>query len=193
VAVHAVSRAGKASGKNVAVLGAGPIGNLVAQVARAGGAAVLVTDLSDFRLGMARQCRLPHTSNPKEEELSEAAARVFGENGFDVALECVGIEATLSAAVDTIGKGGTIVVVGVFGEKPRVAMALVQDRELMLVGTLMYRYQDYERAVTLMSAGDVVISPLDTRHFPFEKYADAYRFIDEHREETMKVFVDVSR
>jgi len=133
-----------------------------------------------------------HTSNANQEELAAAARRVFGEEGFDIALECVGIEATLSAAVDTIGKGGTIVVVGVFGEKPRVAMGLVQDRELTLVGTLMYRYQDYQRAVALMSSGDVVTSPLETRHFPFDRYADAYRFIDEHREESMKVFVDVS-
>jgi len=192
VAVHAVSRAGEVSGKNIVVLGAGPIGNLVAQVSRSAGANVLVTDLSDFRLGIAKQCRLPHTSNANQEELAAAARRVFGEEGFDIALECVGIEATLSAAVDTIGKGGTIVVVGVFGEKPRVAMGLVQDRELTLVGTLMYRYQDYQRAVALMSSGDVVTFPLETRHFPFDRYADAYEFIDGHREESMKVFVDVS-
>jgi L-iditol 2-dehydrogenase len=192
VAVHAVSRAGEVSGKNIVVLGAGPIGNLVAQVARASGATVLVTDLSDFRLGVARQCGLLHTSNPKQEKLAEAVARVFGEDGFDVALECVGVEPTLSAAVDTIGKGGTIVVVGVFGETPRVAMGLVQDRELTLTGTLMYRYQDYEQAVELMSSGEVVTSPLESAHFAFEEYADAYKFVDEHREESMKVFVDIS-
>ena len=192
VAVHAVPRAGEVSGRNVVVLGAGPIGTLVAQVARAGGAKVLVTDLSDFRLGVARQCRLPHTSNAKHEQLAAAAARVFGKDGFDIALECIGIEATLSAAIDSIGKGGTIVVVGVFGEKPRIAMGLVQDRELMLIGTLMYRYQDYQRAVALMASGDVVTSPLEGEHFPFEQYSAAYQFIDEHREQSVKVFVDVS-
>lgn len=192
VAVHAVSRAGDVSGKNAVVLGAGPIGNLVAQVARAGGGNVLVTDLSGFRLGIAQQCGLANTSNAGQESLATAAARVFGEEGFEIALECVGVEATLSAAIDAIGKGGRIVVVGVFGEKPRVAVGLVQDRELMLMGTLMYRYQDYERAVKLMSSGEVVTSPLESAHFPFEKYADAYEFIDRHREESMKVFVDVS-
>jgi L-iditol 2-dehydrogenase len=192
VAVHAVSRAGDVSAKNVVVLGAGPIGNLVAQVARAGGANVLITDLSDFRLGVARQCRVPHTSNAKQEKLADAVARVFGEDGFDSALECVGVEATLAAAIETISKGGTIVVVGVFADKPRVALGLVQDRELKLIGTLMYRYQDYERAVALMSSGDVVTGPLESKHFPFESYAAAYEFIERHREECMKVFVDVS-
>ncbi len=83
-------------------------------------------------------------------------------------------------------------VVGVFGAKPRVAMGLVQDRELTLVGTLMYRYQDYERAVELMSSGEVVTSPLESTHFPFEQCPDAYESIDGHPEESMKVFLDVS-
>src|SRR5512138_3478153 len=63
VAVHAVSRAGSLAGRRVAVLGAGPIGNLVAQAARAEGARVLITDLSAYRLDVARQCGLENTSN----------------------------------------------------------------------------------------------------------------------------------
>lgn len=69
VAVHAVSRAGDLAGRRVAVLGAGPIGNLVAQVARAEGARVLITDLSPYRLDVARQCGLENVSNAKEETL----------------------------------------------------------------------------------------------------------------------------
>ncbi|MFB3881276.1 MAG: zinc-binding dehydrogenase [Armatimonadota bacterium] len=192
VAVHAVSRAGGVAGKNVVVLGAGPIGNLVSQVARAEGARVLVTDLSEFRLDIARRCGIADTANAGAESLAESSRRVFGKEGFDIALECVGLEPTLSAAVDAIAKGGRIVIVGVFGEKPKVAVALVQDRELTLVGTLMYRRPDYERAVALIASGSVLTGPLETKHFPFEQYADAYRYIDEHREESMKVFVDVS-
>ncbi len=58
VAVHSTSRAGDVKGRNVAVLGAGPIGNLVAQVAQAFGARVLITDLSDYRLEIAKQTLL---------------------------------------------------------------------------------------------------------------------------------------
>ena len=69
VAVHATGRAGNLKGKRVAVLGAGPIGNLVAQVARAKGARVLVTDLSEYRLEIARQCGLEGASNANTGEL----------------------------------------------------------------------------------------------------------------------------
>ena len=191
VAVHAVSRAGDVEGKNVTVLGAGPIGNLVAQVARARGGNVLITDLSAHRLDVARRCGLKATASPKDETLREARSRVFGKRGLDVVFECVGIEPTLTEAVAAIGKGGTIIVVGVFGTKPPVDVGLIQDRELTLRGTLMYRREDYEEAVRLIAAGHVVTDPLESKHFPLDDYADAYRFIDANREKSMKVFIDL--
>ena len=84
VAVHSIARAGRVAGANVAVLGAGPIGNLVGQVARAKGAKVLITDISPFRLDIARRCGLRSVSDATSESLEEAAARVFGKTGFDV-------------------------------------------------------------------------------------------------------------
>jgi threonine dehydrogenase-like Zn-dependent dehydrogenase len=176
----------------VAVLGAGPIGNLVAQVARAEGANVLITDISDYRLEIARQCGLESTSNAAKEELKDASQRVFGPDGFDAVLECVGVEDTMTAAIESIGKGGTIVVVGVFGDKPRVDMGLVQDRELNLHGTLMYQRPDYERAVELIASGQVVTDPLISKHYSMDQYLEAYRFIDAQRDKTMKVFIDIA-
>lgn len=193
VAVHAAGRAGDLRGKRVAVLGAGPIGNLVAQVARSSGAEVLITDLSSHRLEIARQCGLEGTANPREETLAEAARRVFGpSSGFDVAFECVGVEATITAAIESINKGGTIIVVGVFGEKPRLDLGLVQDRELNIHGTLMYQKQDYLRAVELIASGDVQTEPLMSEHFSMEEFLEAYRFIDRQGDKTMKVFIDVN-
>jgi L-iditol 2-dehydrogenase len=192
VAVHAIARAGSLAGRRAVVLGAGPIGNLVAQAARASGAEVLVTDLSEHRLGIARRCGLTHTSNPAHEPLGAAVQRAFGGRGFDLAFECVGVEATLTAAVENIAKGGTLVVVGVFGDKPRIDLGLVQDRELCIVGTLMYQRPDYEQAVAWIASGDIVTEPLMSEHFPMDRYLDAYRYIDEKRDQTMKVFIDVA-
>jgi len=191
VAVHATSRAGEMQGKNVAVLGAGPIGNLVAQVARANGANVLITDISQYRLKVAQDCGLQNISNAQAETLQEASHRVFGENGFSIALECVGIEATMTAVIDSIGKGGTIIVVGVFGEKPRIDMGLVQDRELNIHGTLMYQRPDYLRAVHLIDTREVMTDPLISKHFAFDQYQDAYHFIDNQGDMSMKVFIDI--
>jgi L-iditol 2-dehydrogenase len=193
VAVHATSRAGFLAGRRVAVLGAGPIGNLVAQVARASGAKVLITDLSEYRLDIARRCGLENVSNAKEETLAQASRQAFGPDGFDVAFECVGAEPTITAAVSTIEKGGTIVVVGVFGEKPRVDMGLVQDRELNLHGTLMYQKRDYLRAVELIATGAIKTDPLMSVHFSIDQFLDAYHYIERQGDRSMKVFIDVSR
>ena len=191
VAVHSVSRAGEMAGRRAVVLGAGPIGNLVAQTARALGARVLITDLSHHRLDIARRCGLDQVSNPREEALQQASQRVFGADGFDVAFECVGVEATITAAIESLQKGGTLVVVGVFAERPRVDVGLVQDRELSLVGTLMYRRQDYEQAVALIDSGAVVTEPLISQHFAMDDFLAAYQFLDRERDQTMKVFIDV--
>ena len=192
VAVHSTGRASDLKGKNVAVLGAGTIGNLVAQVARCREAKnILITDLSDFRLDIAKQCGIPNTSNASKESLADASKRVFGGDGFDVAFEAVGVEATINAAVETIQKGGEIVVIGVFGENPRIDMSVVGDRELSLIGTLMYKHEDYERAAELIAAGDIITEPLVTKHFQFEQYAEAYKFIDEQGNNIMKVMIDL--
>ncbi|MCY2950637.1 MAG: alcohol dehydrogenase catalytic domain-containing protein [Planctomycetota bacterium] len=191
VAVHATSRAGNLARQNVVVLGAGPIGNLVGQVARASGANVLITDLSDFRLEVAARCGLTLTSNAAKEPLPDAVKRAFNGQGFSVALECVGAETTISAAVSNIAKGGTIVAVGVFAEKPRIDLGLVQDRELRILGTLMYKRQDYEQAVHLIASAQVITLPLESRHFPFAQYADAYQYIDQQADKCVKVFIDL--
>jgi 2-desacetyl-2-hydroxyethyl bacteriochlorophyllide A dehydrogenase len=189
--VHSVGRAGDLTGKNVVVLGAGTIGNLIGQVAKAYGANVLISDINDFRLDIAHQCELKQTFNPHNESLAEAKQRVFGEKGFDVVLEAVGIEDTMNSAIENIEKGGKIVVVGVFPENPVINLGIVQDRELTLIGTLMYKHEDYKKAVELIASNKIITNPLDTNHFPFDQYQQAYRFIDKEGDKCMKVFIDM--
>ena len=83
-------------------------------------------------------------------------------------------------------------VVAAYGEQPRVNTGLIQDRELSLTGTLMYKHEDFVRAAELMESGQVVTAPLETAHFPLERYVDAYAFIDRSHEQSMKVFIDVA-
>ncbi len=135
VALHALGRYGDVRGKSVVVLGAGTIGNLVAQSARALGASiVLITDISQYKLNMARACGLPWAVDTTRNSLGEEIARKLGPDLADVILECVGAQETINQAIESARKGSTIVVVGVFGKKPSVDLGLVQDRELTLAG-----------------------------------------------------------
>lgn len=194
VAVHALRRAGPMAGLRVLVLGAGPIGNLVAQVARWQGAAeVMIADLSDHRLEIARACGITYTINVRRDSVEEQLERVFGPERADLILECVGSEATANQAIRCARKGSTIVIVGVFGEMPKVDLGLVQDHELQLLGSLMYRREDYEAAIECLAEGGVVTAPLLSTSFPFRQFLDAYHFIEANREQVMKVMIEVDR
>jgi L-iditol 2-dehydrogenase/threonine 3-dehydrogenase len=192
VAAHSTNRVKSLEGKNVAVFGAGTIGNLVAQAARCRGAKkVMITDLSDFRLKKALEAGIDVACNVGKEKFIEKVKETFGDEGFDMAFEAVGVEASLDDAIQHIQKGGEIVVLGVFGDRPRVDMSLVGDRELSLIGTLMYQQNDYEQAVKWIADGSMITEPLVTEHFPFERYEEAYRYIEEQGETTLKVVIDL--
>ena len=192
VAIHAVRRAGSVSGLGVLVLGAGPIGNLVAQVGQWRGARqVLISDVSDHRLAIARQCGIAHTVNPRGDSLEIRGAEVFGPDRADVALECVGLAETANQAIRCVRKGGTVIVAGVFGDCPSIDLGLVQDRELEVRGTLMYQRQDYVDAIHCLAEGGITIEPLLTKCFSFRHYPEAYAFIEENHEAVMKVMIDL--
>jgi len=61
----------------------------------------------------------------------------------------------------------------------------------MLVGTLMYKAEDYQAAIAAIAAGRIATDPLVSKHFDFADYAQAYRYIDRAGEEVMKVFIDL--
>jgi L-iditol 2-dehydrogenase len=192
VAVHALRRGGDVEGKNVLVMGSGTIGNLVGQVARASGALqVLMADINEFKLQKARECGLLNTVNPHKYDLSKAILETFGPDKADLILVCVGVEDTMTQAIANARKGTTIVVVGVFGKKPVVDLGLVQDRELNLVGTLMYQKKDYEIAIDFINAGKIHLKPMVSLHIPFQQYLDAYKKIEEAHGDIMKVMIDL--
>ena len=192
VAVHALARFGNVAGLNVLVLGAGTIGNLVAQVAVASGAKrVMITDVSPYKLEKARQCGLEYVVNAAQEDLGQAIQSTFGPDKADLILECVGVQDTITQAVTNARKGSPIVVVGVFGEKPVVDLGLLQDRELSLIGTLMYQKKDYERAIELVTNGKLHLDQMVTHRFPFEDYLHAYQAIESSDGKYMKVMIDL--
>lgn len=192
VAVHALRRSGGVEGKKVVVLGAGTIGNLVAQSSQALGAAgVIITDVADYKLDKAQQCGLRNTMNTQKEDLGETILRLFGPDKADIILECVGVQATITQAINFSRKGSTIVVVGVFGKKPEVDLGLVQDRELSLVGTLMYQKQDYLQAIELVASAKLSLDHMITHRFSFENYLEAYTTIESSGGQYMKVMIDL--
>lgn len=192
VAVHAVRRFGDIQGQRVAVLGAGPIGNLVAQTAKGMGAhSVMITDISQLRLDLAQKCGVDYCVNTKERVFGQALVDCFGPDKADVIYDCAGNDLTMDQAIQNARKGSAIILVAVFAARAHVDLAVLNDHELDLNTTMMYRHPDYLTAIQLVNDKKVLLDPLMSRHFPFKEYQAAYEYIDSHREDTMKVLIDV--
>ena len=192
VAVHAVKQMGDVKGMNITVIGSGPIGNLVAQTAKGMGAArVMITDVSDLRLAKAKECGIDICVNTKEKNFGEALVEAFGPDKADVIYDCAGNNITMGQAIQYARKGSVIVLVAVFADMATVDLAVANDHELDIKSTMMYRHDDYVDAIDLVNAGKVHLKPLISKTFKFADYLKAYQYIDENRETTMKVIINV--
>ena len=192
VTVHAAKRFPELKGARVAILGCGPIGILLMQSCKAlGAASVLVTDVSDYRLSVARSVGADYAVNTGETDMEQALRDAFGSDKADVIYDCAGSDITMGQAIRCARKGSTIVLVAVFSKMASVDRAVLNDHELELNTSMMYRHEDYVDAIRLVSEGKVQLRPLMSRHFAFRDYLEAYQYIDENREMTMKVIIDV--
>ena len=109
----------------------------------------------------------------------------------DVIYECAGSDITMDQAIQNARKGSTIILVAVFGKRASVDLAKLNDSELDLNTSMMYRHEDYEDAIRFVREGKIQLKPLQSAHFAFEDFAKAYEYIDNNRESTMKVLIDV--
>lgn len=194
VTVHAAKRFPEINGAKVAILGCGPIGILLAQSAKALGAEkVMITDVSDLRLELAKKVGVDFAVNTREKDFGDAMIEAFGPDKADVIYDCAGNDITMGQAIKYARKGSTIILVAVFGKMANVDLAVFNDHELDLNTSMMYTHVDYLDAIKFVNEGKIQLAPLQTKHFAFKEYFDAYKFIDANRETTMKVIIDVDR
>ena len=191
--VHAVRRFGDVTGKKCVVMGGGTIGNLVGQALKALGAEkVLLSEVSACRLEKAKEVGLT-VNNPTEQPLQDAIRDEFGPDGADVIFECIGNGKTLTQAVEIARKGSTVIVMGVVADPYPINMGFVQDHEISLIGTAMYRVEDWRESIDLVNRGLINLDTLITHHIPFSQYEEAYHLIDRERDKAMKVMIDMDK
>lgn len=194
VTVHAAKRFPDIKGAKVAILGCGPIGILLAQSAKALGAEkVLITDVSDLRLELAKKVGVDFAVNTRNKDFGDAMVEVFGQNKADIIYDCAGNDITIGQAIKYARKGSTIILVAVFGKLANVDLAVLNDHELDLNTSMMYTHIDYLDAIKFVNEGKIQLAPLQTKHFPFKEFLAAYQYIDANRETTMKVLIDVDK
>jgi 2-desacetyl-2-hydroxyethyl bacteriochlorophyllide A dehydrogenase len=189
VAVHMVRRAGVEVGDTVLVLGGGPIGFLVASVARAAGARrVLVSEVSQPRLELCRQSGIETIDAGRDDPIA-VIRDLTDDEGADVVCEAVGHPATVAQMVAACRVRGRILVGGIGGAPPPVDLASVVFKELTLVGSRVYESRDMATALSLLGSGALKVDGLVTRTVPLEHaVVDGYQRLRDSRDE-MKVLL----
>jgi L-iditol 2-dehydrogenase len=179
-----------ARGLNIAVVGAGPIGNCAAQAAKAMGAEkVLIADVSAARLEFARQCGIEHCIDTSKVSLSDAIKKFFGSRGADVIIDAAGVPASMHAILNAARSSSVIVVTGNFKEPLTFEVPVIQRREISIVGHMMYVREDFEDAIKFMHNGAVKVEKLITHRFPASELKEAFEFIDANPDRVMKTIV----
>lgn len=173
VAVHDVARAGLAAGEQVVVVGGGPVGLLIACVARAGGAAVLVLEPDPARRAVAQQLGFD-CLDPTAQDVSGHVQAWTGGAGAAVCFEVSGSQPGLDAAIELLAVRGRLVVVGIHPQPRPVSLHRVFWRELTLIGARVYQRPDFEQAVRLVADGTVPAAELISRVEPLRTAEAAF-------------------
>jgi len=172
VCLHARNQAGDLSGRRVLVTGAGPIGALCAAVAaEAGAAEVVVTDLQDFTLEVARRMGATRTINVATDA---AALDAYAENKghFDVAFECSAAAPAIRTAITCLRPRGRMVQVGVSGDVP-IPLNMLVGKEIAYHGTQRFD-AEFAEAAELISSGRIDVAPIITGTYPLERAVEAF-------------------
>jgi len=176
VAIHAVDLAHVRPGASVGVFGAGPIGLLCLQVAKAAGAARLVaTDLATRPRRLEAAAAIGAGAFPAEDGREAAAIReAIGGYGLDVAIEAAGVQSAVDAAVDAVRPGGRVVLAGIPGDERTSVRASSARRKGLTIAFVRRMKHTYPRALALATAGRVDLRSMVTHRFPLAEAARAF-------------------
>ncbi|TSB47584.1 zinc-binding dehydrogenase [Alkalicoccobacillus porphyridii] len=179
-AYHAVNKATIQPGDVAVVLGPGPIGLLTAQVARAFGARVVITGLTNdqTRLDKAKELGIEDIVNIEKEDIKERVDHLTNGYGADLIFECTGAVPAANMGLDLLAKKGQYVQVGIFSQaKIEIDFEKIIQKEIRVVGTRSQKSADWEPSLEMMNDGRVDAKALITHEFNIDEWDKGYEAI----------------
>jgi len=177
VACHDVRLADLQPGEDVVVIGGGPIGILVAMVARDAGGKVVLSEVNPHRLAIAQKLGF-ETINPMEIDLAAEINTRTGEKGADVVFEVSGTQPGVDAMTAVAATRARIVMVAIHAQKPQIDLFQFFWRELKLIGARVYEPEDYEKAIGIITSGGVDADTVITDVAPLADIQSAFEALD---------------
>lgn len=183
VCIWAAQKAQIEKGTSVLIAGAGPIGVIMAQVARAFGATeVVVTDVIDCRLEFVKKFGATRTINTKTQALE-------GES-FDVFIDACGVPSAVFAGIKSTGPAGRVLLVGLGSDEMVLPISHIQNNEIIVTGVFRYT-NTWPIAIEFLSAGKVNLDAIVTHHFGLDDVEEGLNVTADP--EAMKVIIHPQR
>lgn len=190
VALHAVAVSALAEGDTVLVVGAGMIGLLLLQAARAAGASqVFVSDVDSTRLELAAELGADETFLTSGADLAQEIAAKTGGEGVHTVLEAVGRDETIAVAVDCVRKGGTVTLVGNITPQVTIPLQKVVSRQIRLQGSCASA-GEYPQAMAMIASGKIRVGPLITAVAPLEEGPSWFARLHAREPNLIKIVLD---
>jgi len=177
VACHDVNLSGLTKGETALVIGGGPIGVLVAMVAREAGGDVVISEVNEHRIEIAKKLGF-EVINPAEQDLPAEINNRTGSKGADVVFEVSGTQPGVDAMTACAATRARIVMVAIHAQKPNIDLFQFFWRELQLIGARVYTGEDYEKAITLIAAGAIDADTVITDVSPLADIQMAFELLD---------------
>lgn len=187
VAVHAVERTPIKLNDTAVVVGAGMIGLLTVQALRAAGCgAIVAVDIDTSRAEIALGLGADHALNAAEQDIPSAIQGLTEGRGADVAFEAVGVPATVSTAIASVRKGGSVTLVGNVSPMAELPLQTVVTREITLYGSCASS-GEYPACLDLIARGAIQVAPLLSAVAPLSEGAQWFRRLYDKEAGLMKV------
>lgn len=165
-------------GQTLAVFGQGPVGLSGTMLAASMGARVIAVDIAEERLDLAKEFGADELVNSADTDPVEALKQLTNGEGVDLALECTGVEAARSAAVNAVRTWGSVCMVGEGGDLTLNISRQVIRKQLTIIGSWTFSTFGQEDCARFVAENQVPVDRLITHHFKLDDAEDAYRLFD---------------
>lgn len=190
VAVHTVRMSRLKIGDVVVVLGAGPIGTLVAEVCKTAGARnIIITDVKEERLEKALAKGFNVIDSTKEDVVKKVMEITNGK-GADIVFDVAGVQSTATMCTQLAKIRGQIVVVAVFNNPPNFNLRDINFKELDVIGVRVYNFEDYEIAIDMVYNKRINIEGIATHIFDLDEGEKAFATME--KGEGMKILFKIN-
>lgn len=186
VALHAVHRLQVKEGEHVVIMGAGPIGNLSAQVVMAEKGIPIVVDLLDERLEIAQNIGVPYIINPEKEDAVNRVQDITGGRMAECVVEATGAAAAIKSTLDLVSFAGRIALVGWPSREISLPTRMFTLKELDVLGSRV-SVGEFPTAVELVEQGEIDLEVLLSKVVPFEELPEAVVELAQNPEDYLKI------